>query len=500
MRPLSLGALALLLVAVALVYFVFFSLGDAHVAALVPDDIAWGVFYSSVDDLREAYEHPLARRDLDPGRMRLGDRVNVPGLDGVAQHRPFGSYVTRDLEEVFLVPFTDFDAFEEAFENAQEDVNLRAPNRVARSYLAVSRAPIIPEKHADNRLVLRGLGHPISLVGRPRDAPTVKRMLHHLLRFEPRRRTAGAAPTLAEVVMRLPTAAAARVASECDDLVIGIEPGKEARAPVRVPVEARLRPDGLLARADSVATGAGLAGAVASFPRETVLLAGAALDAAGWKELGIAAGTGDGAVVCGIVDTQYRARRYTVLVVAHNGAKSSVLANVLFGGGLSFKTLDDKHTTVHTAVLSEIPARLGVVLRASVTGDEPPVYVSHATEDGFAFCAIGSQAEASVRHALACHRGAEELSLARAPLLGGHRALVSGTPVLVTLVSPQGLRALRLPMPVFQIVSLAQPASVTAAAHLEADRLVGEIRIQREIKPQNGAPPNLPDGVYKPDK
>jgi hypothetical protein len=497
MRPLSLGALALLLVAVALVYFVFFSLNEAHVAALVPEDMAWGVFYRSVDDLREAYEHPDARRDVDPARLRLGRRVNVPGLDGVAQHRPFGSFMTRDFEEVFLVPFTDFDAFEEAFEKSQVDVNLRAPNRVARNYLAVSRAPVIPSKRADNRLVLRGLEHPISLVGRPRDAQTVKLMLRQLLEFEPPRRTAGGVPTLAEVTARLPTAAAELIAAECDDLVLGIEPGAEARAPVRAPFEARLAPGGLLARAEAVAAQAGLADAVASFPRETVLLAGAALDAAAWKELGFAAGTGDGAVACGIVDTQYRARRYTVLVVARNGASGEALAATLFGGGLTYKAVADKQTTVRTAVLPAIPDALADVLRASVRDEEPPVYVSHATEDGLAFCAVGSQAEASVRHALACRRGAEELSLGRAPLLGDHRALVTGTPALVAVVSPAGLRALRLPMPLFQIVSLAQPASVTMAARVEEARLVGEFRVQRETK-THGAGPALPEGVYKP--
>jgi hypothetical protein len=498
MRPLSLGALALLLVAVALVYFVFFSLNDAHVAALVPEDMAWGVFYSSVDDLREAYEHPEARRDVDPGVLRLGKHVNVPGLDGVAQHRPFGSFMTQDLEEVFLVPFTDFDAFEDAFEKSQSDINVRAPNRVARNYLSVSAAPVIPKKRADNRLVLRGLEHPICLVGHPRDAQTVKLMLLNLLK-EPRPRTAGGVPTLAETTAHLPTAAAQLVADECDDLVIGIEPGAGARAPVRVPVEARLAPGRLLARAEAVAAQAGLADAVASFPRETVLLAGAALDAAAWKELGIAAGTGDGAVVCGIVDTQYRARRYTVLVVTRNGGSGEALAATLFGGGLTYKSVEDKQTTVQTAVLAAVPDGLADILRASVRDEEPPVYVSHASEDGFAFCAIGSQAEASVRHALACHRGAHELSLARAPLLGDHKALVTGTPALVALVSPQGLRALRLPMPVFQIVSLAQPASVTMAASVEDTRLVGEIRIQRVTK-KGPAGPALPEGVYKADK
>ena len=82
--------------------------------------------------------------------------------------------------------------------------------------------------------------------------------------------------------------------------------------------------------------------------------------------------------------------------------------------------------------------------------DPPPVYVSTAFENGIWFCAVGSQAEGAVRTALACMRGATELSIfglgvrgldGKEPSRASPGRDLAGNHVAAALITAEGMRA-----------------------------------------------------------
>ena len=80
MRLLTLAVLALLLIGSALAYFTYFRLSDADIGSLVPGDFLFGVFYSNANDLVELYEGSYERKNFNPAKARIGDRINVPTI------------------------------------------------------------------------------------------------------------------------------------------------------------------------------------------------------------------------------------------------------------------------------------------------------------------------------------------------------------------------------------------------------------------------------------
>ncbi|MDH3590596.1 MAG: hypothetical protein OER88_01865 [Planctomycetota bacterium] len=472
MRLMSVAATALLLVGIALVYYLFFDLRQVHIAALVPDDFSFGVFYSSVDDLREAYEAPYARKDADAGVERVGRPANIPGLEGVAQHRPAGSYWTNRDELVWLVPYTDFGAFEAAFFQSRENTRLRSPQRVSENYLSLSEAALAPRPGKDQTLVRRATEYPIALVGRPDDARSLLRMLSYLFLHEPARKPQGAL-LLGRQIARLPRAIFEFCAAEWDSLLLGFR-RSEVGEPVVVDVEVRTAQGGALSHADGQALGS----IVSAAPHSAVAVAAWAMRAEGWSRVGFPLDIGDAAVLAAIIETKHRARPYTLLLVIRSG--NEFVVDPLLGSvePLSYETVDDKGATVKTAALVEVPPRWQHLTRSSAR-TPPPVYVTTAREKDMWFCAIGAQAHQVVRHALGCARGATELSITRWLRENKHPEAATPDATGMFVIRPEGMKALGTVMPVFEIRSLAAPSAVSGWLRAVDGVVRGDLAIHR---------------------
>lgn len=472
------------LLALAVGYLVYTWPRTAHLSELVPKDFAFGVFTRSLDDLSRLYEGPYARKDADPARLRFGDPCNVPGLDGVDYEMPAGSFWTKGVaEEVFLMPVRKVPPFEDAFERERENIRMQEPVRVAKEYLSLSQQPVRARRGPRNDLVLAAVRYPLAVCGRPESGATLTAMLAYLLAREAPRKPD--APLLIQHAARLPAGVADVVARQCEDLVLGLPLPEAPDAPVRAEGEASLVPTAMVARSAHLAGGVDLTNMVASFPHNTVLLAGLVLDAPGWQEIGMPLPLGSAAFACGLVEEKIHARRFTVILAArpaslHDLARLKEQAIAPLVGdtaGLRWNKVDDGRAEVRTAELADAPPWLAQVLRSDAEAP-PPVYVSTTSERGIWYCAIGSQAEGTVRRALGCLRDTPELGLSRSKPISIHRRFLEGPHVGLLMVTAAGLKAFGMPMPYFEIASLDQPPSVTAVLDVD-NRAKLEIVIAR---------------------
>jgi hypothetical protein len=209
------------------------------------------------------------------------------------------------------------------------------------------------------------------------------------------------------------------------------------------------------------------------------------LDAAGWQDAGLPIPVGNAAVACGIVEERIHARRFTVLLAARPASphdlarvKEQALAPLVGDtAGLAWNAVEDGRAEVRTAALPDAPPWLAHVLRADADA-APPVYVSTTSERGIWYCAIGSQAEGTVRRALGCLRETPELGLSRSKPVALHGRFLGGAHVGLALVTAAGLKAFGMTMPYFEIASLDQPSSVTAVLDVD-ERAKLEILIAR---------------------
>ncbi|MHC4549485.1 MAG: hypothetical protein ACYTEZ_11990 [Planctomycetota bacterium] len=483
MRLMSVAVVGFLLLVTALAYYVFVELRPAHLSALVPQDFAFGYFYRSLNELRELYEAPHQRQDVDPARLRLGAPVNNPGLAGVSHREPAGSFVTRDGKEVFLVPCVDVGAFKEAFGRERENLAVRAPHRVAENYLSLSRERVAARRGRENPLVLRATDYPLALAGHPKDSLTFRVMLAGLFVREAPRKPSGV-PHLGLEVRKLPEAVGAAVARECDDLLLGFRRPRSGVDPVRVEGEATLSAGSAVARGALLADALDLTGLVATFPFDTKLLVGGVLDGAGWREMGVSLPVGAAALAAGIVEKRHHARRFTLLLAARPRDPQALVRlresgprHLVGEADLAFAKLVDGDAEVRTARLAGPPAWLATVLRSDAR-QAPPVYVSSTVAQGIWYCAVGSQAEGVVRHALGCLRGARELGILRSEPVAAHPEFLAGPHVAVALVTAQGLQAFRRAMPLVELASLGQPPAVTAVLDVDG-RARLDLRIAR---------------------
>ncbi len=483
MRLVTLGAVAAAVLLAALFYLTFIDRSPAHLAALVPSDMRWGVFYRSIDDLRRAYEGPFLRTDVDCAKVRIGGMINAPDFEGVLQQAPIGSYRNRDGEEIFLVPFFDLDAYEGAFETNRENVILRPPHRAAANYVSVSTSPARASRGADNPLVLRALEYPIAAAGRPADGRELRSMLFDLLSRESRREPPGIFPLWREVA-KLPDAVAHPIAAACADLVVGVVAATTPEASPHLELVATPAEGGLLARAGPVAREVDLGSCVRALPVQTVLFFGASLDDRAWRGLGLPWDVGDAACVAAIIHSRHRARYNSLLVVVRprEAARvASIDARALLGAPAApceFTETAVDATPIRTAKLDTPPAWLDTLL-ASDHREPPPVYLSTAAADGFWYAAVGAWAEDVVRKAIDCQRGRNELSIAadrRIPL--PERFFRPGHAV-IALATVTGLEALSYPMPYLDIASIGLPASATLVVDVAPGRVTGEIRLGR---------------------
>jgi hypothetical protein len=144
---------------------------------------------------------------------------------------------------------------------------------------------------------------------------------------------------------------------------------------------------------------------------------------------------------------------------------------------LVFSETEDQEALVRTAELPGPPPWLAQVLRSDAEAG-PPVYLSTAVERGIWYCAIGSQAEGSVRRALYCLRDKPELGISRAAPVAAHREFLAGPHVGLGILTASALKAFDYAMPYFEIASLGQPPWITAVLDVD-DRAKLDVRIAR---------------------
>ncbi len=483
MRLATIGAVAAAVLLAALFYLTFIDRSPAHMAALVPEEMRWGIFYRSIDDLRHAYAGPYARQDVDCARLRLGEPINAPDFEGVLQQSPIGSYRDRDGEEVFLVPFFDLDAYEKAFEANRENVLLRPPHRAAANYISVSRSTGRASRGRDNPLVLRALQYPLAAAGRPADGRALRTMLFDLLSRESRREAPGTFPLWREVA-RLPDAVADPIAAACADLVVGVVPATSPTVVPHIEIDARAAPDGLLARAGPVARDLDLAACVRALPVQTVLFLAASLDARGWTELGLPWEVGDAALAAAVIHSRHRARYNSLLVVIRPRDASrleAIDARLLLGAPAppcTFAEVTADDLTLKTAKLDAPPPWLETLL-SSDQRDPPPVYLSTASAGGFWYAAVGAWAEDVVRKAIDCQRGRAELSIEAERTIPFPERFFRAGHAAVAMTTVEGLKALAYPMPYVDLASIGQPLSATLVVDVAGDKVKGELRLGR---------------------
>lgn len=469
----------------ALLYMNFVAPPVAHVAELVPEGYAFGICYASVEDLRDLYaDGPYTRNDFDPARRRIGEVINVPEFDGVNLAEPVAVYWKGDEtyeHQIVLVPFTRLGDLEAAFEVHRENLKLRHLDRVAQNYVALRTSREGAEHGPLDRRIEQAAAYPAAVVGHPSSARTLRAMLVAFFGQEARRHPQGGPPRLMEQLMVLPARAGDVAAAQCRDLLIGCAAWRDAGDAARFDVRAALREGCLLERARPVAGKADLAGVLKSFPVQTLILAGAALDGAGWKELGLPLALEDGVFAFGIVDRGLGSRGLTLLVAARPedpaglaGLDPAALLDE--PAPLRWAEVDDGGTKVRTAKLGEPPEWLATVLRSDQR-TPPPVYLSVAVEEGVWYAAVGRWAEAVVRDALGCRRGAAELSVQAMQYAAAHKGLFDPGHAAAGFVTPQGLkRAFEFPMPLVEMAALGQPKAVTFTLDVE-DEARGEIRL-----------------------
>ena len=104
---------------------------------------------------------------------------------------------------------------------------------------------------------------------------------------------------------------------------------------------------------------------------------------------------------------------------------------------------------------------------------------SSTVAQGTWYCAIGSLAEGTVRHALGCLRGARELGVQRSGPVAGHREFLGAPHAGLALVTPAALKAFRYEMPLAEIASLGQPKSATAVLDVADGRARADLRLER---------------------
>lgn len=472
MRFVLLATFVVVVLAAAYAAFVAIEAAEVPLSALVPEDARFVVVYRSVNDLRDAFRGRHVPQREDAARRLLGSPANNPDLDGVAFDRPAARYLTRDMQEVILLPVANFRAFEEAFDRNREALRLRAPVRVG-DYVSVSASSARARRGPDNPDVVEALDAPYGAVVAESDPRVLRLTLPRLLALEePDARS-------------LPDALFDRLARECRRIVLEAHPGGEEGDAGRLAFTFRIGP-GAMERAAKAAFALDAAGLAACFPAETLLLAAGALAAPEWEALFPEMRLGDAAVAAGIVRTAEGRRPHALLVAVRAAEEARLRALDASAASLvwpdpatpiPFEALDDAGTTVRSAPLPAPPPFLAPLYRDD-SGTAPPVRVALATERGVFLLAVGSRADGVVRRALAHLRGDRAASLASLAPVAAHPGFLDPGAAFLGAALEEGLRALGASMPLLGVVDIGRPAAATFRARFDGALRV-DVRLSR---------------------
>jgi hypothetical protein len=471
-RFVVLATVVVVLLAAAYAAFVAIDAAEVPIPALVPEDARFVVVYRSVNDLRDAFRGRHVPQREDPARRLLGSPTNNPDLDGVAFDRPAARYLTREMQEVILLPVANFDLFEEAFDRNRESLRLRRPVRVG-AYVSVSASSARARRGPDHPDVVEALEAPYGAIVAEADPKVLRLTLPRLLALEEADARA------------LPDAVFGFLARECRRIVLRAHPGADEGEAGRLAFTLRTSP-GAIERAAKAAEGLDAAALAACFPAETLLLLSGALAAPEWDALLPDLQLGDAAAAAGIVRTTEGRRPYALLVAVRPAEEARLRAldasaASLFwpdpGAPIPFETADDSGTVIRAAPLPAPPFALAQILRDD-SGTAPPVRVALATERGVFFLAVGSRAESVVRRALAHLRGDRAASLFALGPVAAHARLLEPGAAFLGVALEEGLRALGASMPLVGVTDIGKPVAATLRARFDGALRV-DVRLSR---------------------
>jgi len=403
----------LILVILGVLFTIAYSLGlfdppAAHLAALVPEDAVYAVVSSSVNDLRELYVGTYQVTDFDAARARYGEPVNVPGLDGFDYDRPVGSYYRAGDGIVRLVPVADLDAFESAHRHTRENINVKAPVRVAKQYVSVAETDAVATVGPDNRMILEACEFPLALVGRPRTPMELGQMLVELFVRERAPRAPQVVP-LAAMLARMPERVASLAAGEMDRFRLAVLAHKPNDPAVRFDLLAELSSNSHFAAATEYAKGSEVADLMGVLPAgnkiNTILAASVMLSGESWQALGLPMNVGPAAGMIGIVALKYRAGRHTIvfgLAPTNERAFERIAQTPLFGlDPAQAKTLKLDGPDLRMQRIDKAPAAFAAIL-ATDARTPPQLYVGRARIGNAWYCALGAHAEEVLRAIVGC--------------------------------------------------------------------------------------------------
>lgn len=465
----------------------------AHLAALVPEDAAFAVVSSSVNDLRELYVSEYQVAEFDAARARLGEPVNVPGLDGVDYDRPVGSYFRPGDGMVWLVPVADLGAFESAHRGELQNINVKAPVRVANNYVSVAETDAVASVGPDNRMVLEATQYPLALVGNPTGPGVLRAMLVALFGPERPPRFPNVTP-LAAMLARMPEAVAQLATAELGPLRLAVRAHKPDDPAVRFDLLAVPSSQSHLATAMEYASAVSVADLIGVLPAgnkiSTVAAAAVVLNAESWQKLGLPMNVGPAAGMIAIVQQKYRAGRHTVvfgLAPTNERAFERIAQTPLLG-------LDPESAT--KLKLDGPEVRLFRVAKApdafahlfeSDAQSPPPLYFGRVRIKNAWYCALGAHAEEVLRAIADGISGASPAVMRK--LFGGadnrlvptaaHRDFFRKGLLAAAFLTAEGTKALKHPFPYIQTASIGMPEALTVLVESKKGKLHADLRAFR---------------------
>ena len=451
MRTTILALIAVVLLAIIIIGYVPFLTTAGDDAAYVPDDALLVVSFRSVNDLRKAMSG-FGPNNADPATELIGKKINVPGLDGADFERPIYLWVSKDREEHALVPVVDRSAFQDAFDRSRENLHMRDPEWIGRNYAYLSPTRDTPSARNPSRRALQMRDYPVSAYQNLSDVNLFRQFLGFPFAANPGR--------------RIPTPVARIIVDQCADLLVGLSDEKPRGAVARIDLWATLRPDAL-SRAPTVAMKLDPARLARALPPQSQLFLAAALDAAGWKSLGLPVDFGDAAIAFASVRTTSIKRPHAFALAVQPRDTSKLdpdpLLKILLGSAAQTEptVTEDEGTSIRTWTLDAPPPLLAPLVKKRVQSAAPPVRVSVTTERGVLLLAVGSSAPSVVQVQLAGLRGEATPTVAETKQVSAHPGFNAPGHVAIGMITERGLRALGDGLPTFLPAAIGQPEAAT---------------------------------------
>ena len=460
----------------------------AHFAALVPKDAKFVVVSRSLNSLRAAYEGEYADRSSDPSVARIGTPVNVPDLNGFDYDRPIGMYVRDTGSPVYLVPFTDLGALEDAHGTARENINAKAPVRVARRYVSIADDDAVANVAKDDKWVLEASNFPLALVAAPSDASEFRGMLVTFFGQDAMPRVRNAVP-LSAMCGTIPDAFATPFAEEFPKFRLALAVRKRRVPAVVFDFRAPVKAGGIVeAAADA---GVDPAGLLAEFPAagDMTTVVGLAAASSDWKARGLPFDPGPAAGAFAVVTMKYRAGRNNIVFAVQPKDPARLKDMRVAPENANEGVIDGN--PMRSWALTEPPAAFANML-ADAGNKAAPLHACEAIVNGRWILTMGSHGEELMRAMIRRATGATTMTLrnlagektigpegkgsGKVVPMREHENFFAPGRVAVGFMLGEAQKAVAHPFPYIPMASIGQPDAVTFTVEVQGGWVKGDLR------------------------